>query len=317
MRLYLLYRGPYGEQMVNNIAKGFADQIFGVYEFKLETIEEEHPDEPDLWTKLWENPEDYIPRNLPLVKCDLLIVLGIHSKLGDLIPSIAEKLKAKAVLYPICDRDHAPEARKSIQDVLGEKGIHVEFPEPFCILEESSNPLINEFAKHYGRPKFRAELDVKNKVIKRVEVMRDTPCGAASHVAQSLRGFPYSNREALISKIYHEHSNEEAENHCLAEMDPHYPLMQEAGDLQKDAIFEACGLPTTKDFILEKLRSLGEADLETLKQSIVNGAGNWSNPEKACDADRTLNLYLEELVRDGKIVKVGGGRFRLRPNRTG
>ena len=39
-----------------------------------------------------------------------------------------------------------------------------------------------------------------------------------------------------LKKIYEEHHNEEAEHYCMAEMDPICPLMQEAGDLLKDAI---------------------------------------------------------------------------------
>ncbi|HID18734.1 TPA: hypothetical protein EYP27_04255 [Candidatus Bathyarchaeota archaeon] len=303
MRIYILYRGPYGEQMLNNITKFFAEQIFGVYELKPETIEEEHPSEPDLWSKLWETPEEYVPKNLPIVECDLLIVLGIHSKLGDLIPPIAERLKAKAVLYPVCDRNHAPEARRGIQEVLEDKGIHVEFPEPFCILEKSENKLINEFAKLLGRPKFRIKLDKKSKTIIEVEVVRDTPCGTAFHVSQALKNFPYDEEEKLVNKIYFEHQNEDAENHCLAEMDPNYPLMQEAGDFQKDAVFEACGFSTAKDKIVNKIRSSGEISVGELKEIIVNGPGNWNNPEKACDADRTFLLYLDELISEGKIVK--------------
>ncbi len=312
MKIYIIYSGPFGEQMINNLAKGgLADQIVNIYELKPETIEEEHPSEPDLWSKLWENPEEYIPKNLPIIESDLLIVLGIHSKLGDLIPPIAERLKVKAVLYPIDDRKMIPEAKKSIQDTLEEKGIHIEFPEPFCVLEKSSNELINEFAKHFGKPKFEGKLDEGKKVIKELKVIRDTPCGTASRISRVLKNFPYDDREALIRKIYDEHHNEEAENYCLAEMDPIHPLMQEAGDLLKDAVFEALGFLTTKDAIVQKVKELGEADPEELKKIIVDEPGNWKNPEKVCDADRTFNLYLEELIAEGKIVRTESGKLRL------
>jgi hypothetical protein len=204
-----------------------------------------------------------------------------------------------------------PEAKKSIQDTLEEKGVHVEFPEPFCILEKSRNPLINEFIKYFGRPKFEIKLDEQKKVIKEIKVLRDTPCGTATHISKVLKNFPYDDREALIKKIYDEHHNEEAENHCLAEMDPIYPLMQEAGDLLKDAIFEAIGLPTTKDLIVEKIRGKGEIGFEELKKIVVDEPGNWKNPEKACDADRTFSLYIDELAAENKIVKTENGKLKL------
>ena len=312
MRIYILYRGPFGEQIINNLAlKGFGDRIVGAYELKLETIEEEHPSEPNLWSELWENPEEYLPKDLPIVECDLLLVLGVHSKLGDLIPPIAKRLKAKAVLYPIDDRDMAPEARKTVEDELESAGIHVEFPEPFCTLKGSDDELINEFAERFGRPKFKVALDENKKIIKEIDVIRDTPGGTAHTVGQKLIGFPYDDKERLLKKIYEEHHNENAESYCMAEMDPTCPLMQEAGDLLKDAIFEACGFETTKEAIVRKISELGEVDVERLKEILVDDPGNWSNPEKVCDADRTLYLYIEELVSEGKIVETNKGKVRL------
>ena len=93
MKIYIIYRGPFGEQMINNIAlKGFGDNIINLYKLKPETIEDEHNTQENIWEKIWEEPEKYIPKDLPIEKCDLLLVLGIHSKLGDLIPPIAERL---------------------------------------------------------------------------------------------------------------------------------------------------------------------------------------------------------------------------------
>jgi hypothetical protein len=290
--------------MINNIAeKGFAEKIVNVYELKPETIEEEHTSDTEIWSKLWEEPKKYVPKNLPVAECDLLLVLGVHSKLGDLIPFIAEKLNAKAVLYPIDDRKMAPEAKKTIQDDLESRKIYVEFPEPFCTLDRSDNEFINEFAKKFGRPKFDIELDEDEKVIKEVKVIRDTPGGTATMVGKKLIDFHYDDRNTLIKKIYEEHQNEDSENSCLAEMDPICPLMQEAGDLLKDAIFEACNFPTTTDVIFRKVAENKSINIKELEEIIVNGAGNWENPEKACDANRTFNLYLEELIANGKIIR--------------
>jgi hypothetical protein len=120
-------------------------------------------------------------------------------------------------------------------------------------------------------------------------------------VGKKLVNFPYKDREIFLKKIYEEHQNEDSEYSCLAEMDPICPLMQEAGDLLKDAIFEACNLPTTKDIILKKIAGSKSIDVKKLEEIIVNGAGNWKNPEKACDASRTFYLYLDELIEEKRI----------------
>ena len=50
VRIYILYRGPFGEQIINNLAlKSNGDKIVGVYELKPETLEEEHSSETSLW----------------------------------------------------------------------------------------------------------------------------------------------------------------------------------------------------------------------------------------------------------------------------
>ena len=87
--------------------------------------------------------------------------------------------------------------------------------------------------------------------------------------------------------------------------------MQEAGDLFKDAVFEACGFTTTKEAMLRKIGEFGEIDVEKLKETVVDGAGKWDNPEKACDANRTLYLYIDELIEAGKIVKTSDDRLKL------
>jgi len=254
---------------------------------------------------IWEDPKKYIPQNFPVVECDLLLVLGIHSQLGDLLPPIAEILGVKAVLYPIDDRDMSPEAKKTIQDELNTKKIDVEFPEPFCILDKSKNEFINEFAQSFGRPKLEAKLDDKNQTIQNLVVIRDSPGGTAASVAKKLIGLSCKNKEILLRKIYVEHQNDENENCCMAEMDPLCPLMQEAADLFKDAIFQACKLPTTKEIIINKIKESKGMKTKELEDILVDGSGNWTNSDKACDSARTLHLYLDELKKEGRIIESG------------
>jgi hypothetical protein len=300
LRLYIIYSGPFGEQIINNLAsQGLGDKIICLYDFEPETIEREHPSEPDVLKKIWDSPSEYVPQDLPVMNCDLLLVLGIHPLLGDIIPSIAQKLNAKAVLYPLDDRERIPEGLKTIQDDLESAGIYREFPRPFCVMEQSDNVLINYLCERVCKPEFSIELDEDKKIIKEIEVIKDTPCGSARSVAKKLAYYPYRDMKAFKEKITTEHENEENENYCLASMDPLEPLMQEAADILVESIYEACGFPTVGDHLVEELEKKGEVSLNDITHLIVY-------ERKVCDAPRTLERTIDELISEGRIKKTEG-----------
>lgn len=295
LTLYIIYSGPFGEQIINNFAAhGLGDKIVCLYEFEPETIETEHPSEPNVLNKIWDRPSNYIPQNLPLMDCDLLMVLGIHPLLGDIIPFIAQKLNAKAVLYPLDDRERIPEGLKTIKDDLDAAGIPHEFPRPFCVLEDSENKYINYIFQRVGKPVFDITLDEKEKVIKEIEVIKDTPCGSARSVADKLTYQSYNDMRKLRQKITTEHENEENENYCLASMDPLEPLMQEAGDILVESIYEACGFTLIEDYILEELEENKEMTLDDLFHILVY-------EKKRCDAPRTVKRKIDELISKGRL----------------
>jgi hypothetical protein len=299
-KIYIIYSGPFGEQIINNFAvHGLGDKIICLYEFEPETIERDHPYEPDVLKRIWDEPSKYVPQNLPIMDCDLLIVLGIHPLLGDIIPSIAKKLKAHAVLYPLDDRERIPEGLKTIQDDLKESGIYCEFPRPFCVIEESDNEFIDYLCQKVGRPEFKIEMDKDEKIIKEIEVIRDTPCGSACSVAKKLAHYSYNDMKRFREKITTEHENEENQNYCLASMDPIEPLMQEAADILVDRIYKACGFPTVLDRLYEMIKKKGEVVLEELTHLFV-----YEN--KVCDAPRTLERAIDELLSKGRIKKIEG-----------
>jgi hypothetical protein len=306
MKIGILYAGPFGEQMINHISlSGFGDRIVAVYELLPGKIPGGARPED-----IWESPEEFLPADLPDARCDLLLVLGVQGALGVLVPGVAKRWKARAVVFAIDDRGMAPDARKAIGDDLSEAGIHVEFPEPLCTLSGSGNDLVRAFAERFGRPDFRAVVDPATRRIAAVTVLRDTPCGTASSAAKKLQGLP-CEPDTILRRCYEEHHNEEAEHCCLAEMDPLYPLMQAAGDLLKDAIFSACGIPTTKDLILRTLAAAGGAiSIVELKARVVSPQARWEGAEKGCTAGRTMDLYLTELAEEGR-VEVVGGRVKL------
>ncbi|HMK15419.1 MAG TPA: DUF166 family protein, partial [Methanomicrobiales archaeon] len=137
MKIGILWAGPFGEQMINHISlAGFGDRIVAVYELTPDRIPGgARPEE------IWEDPAEYLPRDLPGARCDLLLVLGVQGTLGVLVTEIARSWRARAVIFAIDDRGMAPDARRSIGEDLAQSSIHAEFPEPFCILSGSSNDL--------------------------------------------------------------------------------------------------------------------------------------------------------------------------------
>jgi len=221
-RIYILYHGSFGELVMEHLAtSGLADRIVGFYDLKVTSVS-------------LDEPENDVPEDIPLRKCELLLVLGILPKAGDLVPIIAEKTGAKAVLWPIEDPNLIPEGKYSIENELKKKGIYVEFPEPLCSLDGSDNEAVNSFLEAFGKPEFELRVNAKNKVIEAVKVIRDTPCGSASKVAAKLVGKSYNDMKSFEEQVMQMHDNE-----CVAYMGPERPIMQQAGRLLADAIKEA------------------------------------------------------------------------------
>ena len=225
-RIYILYHGSFGELVTEHLATSeFADRIVGFYDLKVASVS-------------LDEPERDMPDDIPLPECDLLLVLGILPKAGDLVPIIVDKTCAKAVLWPIEDPNLIPEGRYSIEEELKNKGVHVEFPEPFCALERSDNELVNSFASAFGKPKFELKVNDKKKIIEMAKVIRDTPCGSASKIAPRLAGLAYNDLKSLEEQVGQMHDNE-----CVAYMGPDRPIMHHAGELLIKALKDALPEP--------------------------------------------------------------------------
>ncbi|MCK4476771.1 MAG: hypothetical protein KAU16_08605 [Methanophagales archaeon] len=221
-RIYILYHGSFGELVTGHLAMSeLADRIVSLYDLKITSVS-------------LDEPENDMPEDIPLSECDLLLVLGILPKAGDLVPIIAERTGAKAVLWPVEDPNLIPEGKYSIENELKKKGIHIEFPEPLCSLDMSDNELVKSFVESFGKSKFELRVNAKSKVIEAVKVIRDTPCGSASKVAEKLVGMSYKDMKSFEEQVMQMHDNE-----CVAYMGPERPIMQQAGRLLVDAIKEA------------------------------------------------------------------------------
>ncbi len=206
MRIYILSRGPLAEKVVNNLVEhGLADMIVGIHEYPEST----HGMIDDLETVMPEDPPE----------CDLLLALFLHPAVAPVIPRVARRTGAKEVLVPIEDWHLMPEGlRRQLADELHELGIRYEFPKPFCQLDGSSHPLINQFAIRVGRP--RMDLEQRSGVIIAATATRDTPCGSARFVAGRLIGTDASESRDKAARAHLDYP-------CLAGMDPDPVLKRE------------------------------------------------------------------------------------------
>ena len=120
---------------------------------------------------------------------------------------------------------------------------------PFCTLTEThvnalrhrtayDDPLIREFAKHFGRPAFDVTVDENGETITQVEVTRDACCGCARFAADKLVGTPVEDSLEQVGLNHHHYP-------CQASMgiDPLHgdTLMHVSGNIMKDALKESLG----------------------------------------------------------------------------
>jgi len=235
MRLLILVTGDYGWRHVANLRQ--------------------HA--PPDWTILtWETPkalppvvdypEDYLPDALP--PCDLILSLAEVKGVAELIPDIARMTGARAVIAPIDNVAWLPVGlARQLEGWLARMGVACVTPMPFCSLTEThsnalrlrrpyDDPLIRAFARHFGAPAFRAEVDPQTRQIVALEVTRDACCGCALYVAERLAGTPVDDA-VEAGGLHHHHYP------CQATMgiDPQYgdTLLHVSGNIMKDALKEA------------------------------------------------------------------------------
>jgi hypothetical protein len=239
LRLFVLYQGHYGQRILENVRR-FGPQTWTVEAWRA----------PAALPPVVDDPSVFLPQDLPTA--DLVLSLCESPSGAQLMPSVVEITKAKAVIAPIDNIDWLPEGlMRQLGTQLEEMGVNTAFPKPFCSLTEESysvqqetteyqDPWIGEFARCFGQPAFR--IACSNQQVTKVKVERDTACGCARDVAHQLIGV--DTREATIQAgLFHHHYP------CLATMrvDPKLgePLIQVAGDFVRHAIeFEiASSLP--------------------------------------------------------------------------
>lgn len=232
MRILAITQGEYGNRIVANISRHRPPG------WHLDTWTA-----PRVLPPIIDYPEEYLPASLP--PADLLLALGEHPGVAELLPDIARMTGARAVLAPVDNVAWLPPGlMNQLAGWLAELGVDAVFPKPFCSLTEESCgayrrqvtydvPLVAEFARHFGRPTFKMTVDDETKTIEAVEVLRDAACGCARHVAEGLVTLSVEEAEYAAGMRHHHYP-------CLASMamDPDYDdtLMHVSGHLLRDEV---------------------------------------------------------------------------------
>jgi len=231
MKLLAIVQGNYGRRMVE------AWQAHGPTEWEIAMLE--------ITTALptmMEDPAQFLPANIP--KADLVISLGEHPGVAELLPDIVRAAEARAVIAPVDNRAWLPPGlAKQVERILQKMGVAVIFPVTFCALKEgdAQDPLIKEFARLFGDPEI--EIAVEADRVKEVRVIRSAPCGSTYFVAEALKGTKVQDAEEKSGILHHNYP-------CLSTMtvdwEFHDTLMHRAGYFTKQAVHKALKESTTR-----------------------------------------------------------------------
>jgi len=199
-----------------------------------------------------EDPEEYLPQNLPEV--DFLLVVGIHQDLLSGLPDYLKGKGIKAVIVPIEDPKWVPPGLQTqVLEEFEKYDIQAAFPKPFCALSRELNEnnkigfhltkerdYIYKFMDYFkiGVPIVSFILSKDGKSIEDTCVLQSAPCGSTYYILQQLKAKYIENGEELslnerISKAHHAYP-------CNASMDQDSLLkdscLHVAGYLVRNAI---------------------------------------------------------------------------------
>lgn len=252
MRILAVITGDYGARHVQNIS------THGPKEWSIESW-----DAPTALPLMIDYPEDYLPESLPAA--DLILALAEHKGIAELVPEIAQMTGARAVIAPVDNEAWLPRGlARQLRGWLERQNVACVTPKPFCSLTGThydvtrrerltyQDPLIAEFARHFGRPSFNIQVDPETRVITAAIARRDAACGCAAYAAERLVGISADEAEQEGGMLHHHYP-------CLASMgidsDFGDTLMHVSGNIMRDEIGEQVKPFKRVDYIAPGTRS--------------------------------------------------------------
>ena len=236
MKILAIISGEYGVRHVHNISERGPDS------WQITTWKT-----PPVFPPFIDDPEDFLPDEF--APADLILSFAEHKGAAELLPEIARRTGAKAVLVGVDDESWLPRGLdRQLHEWLGAMNVTCATPKPLCSLTENTfgvtrhetaaynSQEITEFARFFGRPELKLEVDSEAGIITIAEVIRDAVCGCAHFVAEGLIGLSVNEAEEKAGLLHHHYP-------CLASMVklPHFnhdTLMHVSGQLLKNNVGE-------------------------------------------------------------------------------
>jgi hypothetical protein len=232
LRILALVGGEFGRRKVRNIRE------YGPEDWAVEVWPAPVSLPPTI-----DDTTEYLPPSLP--RADLILCLTHQPGVAQLLPDIAQMTGAEGVIVAVDDSIALPPGLlNQVNAWLNEIGVTAVFPKPVCSLTRKTynvGPKIStyfdgpiaEFVHYFGRPMLRIGVDAGSKVISDVKVLRDSLCGCARYVAESLVGVSIEEAEQKAGILHHHYP-------CLASMvlDPDYRdgLLNVSGNILRQEV---------------------------------------------------------------------------------
>jgi len=251
MRILAIISGEYGVRHANNIEQ-YKPEGWSIKTWKA----------PAAFPLIIDYPEDFLPESFE--PCDLILSFAENKSVAELIPEIAKMTGAKGVIVAVDNEAWLPRGLgRQLIGWLERMNVGCATPKPLCSLtrkdykitrrdrEPYDCEVISEFARYFGQPDIRLEIDEETNTIRSAQVQVDAVCGCARHVAEKLIGVSVNEAEEKAG-LFHHHFP------CLASMVKlndynHDTLMHESGHLLQDNLVEQL-----KPYIKTKYISPGE-----------------------------------------------------------
>lgn len=233
MKILAIVSGDYGRRHVENV-RSHAPGTWEIATWEAPTV----------LPPFIDYPEDYVPA--AMAPADLLLSFAEHRGVAELVPEVVERTGARAVIAAIDNEAWLPRGlARQLRGWLADMGVACVTPKPLCSLTEGEyllarrqrvaydEPLIAEFARYFGRPDLKLQVDPETRTITTAQVRRDAVCGCARFVAEGLVGVMADDAEFEAGMLHHHFP-------CLAAMgiDPDFSdtLMHVSGNLLRDNV---------------------------------------------------------------------------------
>lgn len=234
MKILAVISGEYGDRHVRNITAN-GPEGWTITTWKT----------PPVFPPFIDDPEDFLPNEF--APADLILSFAEHKGAAELLPDIARKTGARAVLVGVDDESWLPRGlERQLHEWLSARDVACATPKPLCSLTENtygvtrhetadySSPEIAAFARYFGQPELDLTIDPEAGIITAARVKRDAVCGCAGFVAKGLIGLSANEAEEKAGLLHHHYP-------CLASMVklPHFnhdTLMHVSGQVLKNDV---------------------------------------------------------------------------------